>query len=171
MHYKLYLHHRTTYKYMPFLEVPRQLCSTPQSKDTQTPHSVYCCCWQDKEGRCHSVLDTSQGHNLPRGGRYNKSERKTDRDWQHTDWRHTHARATIRAWLKSWATHTPVADIQTPNSILWTHASWPCSSLWMCIFNTFSNHLNQCSSTNDRCYCLWASYQTRGHCRTHIVKH
>ena len=117
MHYKLYLHHRTTYKYMPFLEVPRQLCSTPQSKDTQTPHSVYCCCWQDKEGRCHSVLDTSQGHNLPRGGRYNKSERKTDRQTDNiqTDDVPTHERPSELDWNPEPHTHLlQIFKLQTP---------------------------------------------------------
>ena len=44
-----------TYGYIPFLEGPQQLCSTPQSKDTQMPHSVYCYCWQDREGKCHQL--------------------------------------------------------------------------------------------------------------------
>jgi len=58
-----------TYEYIPFLEGPHQLCSIPQSRDTQAPHSVYCYCWQDRGGRCHLWLGTSQGHNLQRGGR------------------------------------------------------------------------------------------------------
>ena len=53
-----------TYEYIPFLEVPQQLCSNPQNKDTQMLHAVYCYCWQDKGGRSHLMLGTSQGHNL-----------------------------------------------------------------------------------------------------------
>ena len=70
------IEHQKTYEYRPFLEVSQQLCSTPQSRDTQTTHSVCCYCWQDKGGRSHSMLGTSQGHNLHWWEDVNKSERK-----------------------------------------------------------------------------------------------
>ena len=88
---------------------------------------------------------------------WKKSQKKEKR--RQTNRQRTHTRATVSTRLKSWVTHTPSTKIYGPNSILWTRESWLNSILWSCAFNACSNHLNWCTSTNDRCYCLRTSYQ------------